>query len=126
MALQSAADSASRLRYQNRMDRHPSIYMFRDRNFAPAGDTIVSAASLNIVVDVYGGGGLKGERGLVEAFGGAATFRNDDSGDLYLGVWGARNASRFRRRLGQAVKDIMVVTGHPPARLVTWRTQQRP
>jgi len=107
------------------MDRHPSIYLFRTRRFAPAGDTVVSVASLTVVVNVYGGGGLKGEGALVEAFGGAATFKNDETGDLYFGVWGARNASRFRRTLREAVGDIMVAKRQPPGRFVWWHTKRR-
>jgi hypothetical protein len=44
----------------------------------------VTAAPLTVVVNVYGDGGLKGESALVEAIGGSATFRNDETGDLYL------------------------------------------
>jgi len=109
--------------YQVHMD---IIYHFRDRHFSPAGDTVVSAAPLTVVVNVYGGGGLKGEGALVEAFGGSAIFRNDETGDLYLGVWGARNASRFRQTLKEAVKGIDVVKGQPPGRLVWWHTQHTP
>lgn len=36
-----------------------AIYVFRDPHFAPAGDTFVSAAPLEAVVRVYGGGGSK-------------------------------------------------------------------
>ena len=109
-----------------RVGQPSSVYVFRDRHFAPAGDAIVSAAPLSLVVAVYGGGGLKGESGLLAAFGGAVTFRDDETGDLYFGVWGARNASRFRRTLREAVKDIAVVKGQLPGRLVWWHTQRRP
>jgi hypothetical protein len=79
-----------------------------------------------VVVNVYCGGGLKGEGAPVEVFGRAATFRNDETGDLYFGVWGARNASRFRRTLREAVGGIMVVKRQPPGRLVWWHTKRRP
>jgi hypothetical protein len=50
---------------------HSPVYVFREPRFAPAGDTVVCAAPLDLVVSVYGGGGLKGEGGLSAAFGGA-------------------------------------------------------
>jgi hypothetical protein len=65
-------------------------------------------------------GGLKGEGGLASAFGGAAFFRNDETGEGYLGVWGARNASRFRRTLREAGVDLDIIRKPPRARLV-WR-----
>ena len=99
------------------MNPRPSIYVFRDPHFAPAGDTIVSAAPLDLVVSVYGGGGLIGESGLSTAFGGAALFRNDETGECYLGVWGERNASRFRSAL-QAATDLTIAHEAPRARLV--------
>lgn len=34
------------------------VYVFRDRSFAPAGDTVVCAAPRDLVVSVYGGGAL--------------------------------------------------------------------
>lgn len=100
---------------------HPTstVYVFRDAHLAPAGDTVAAAAALDFVVSIYGGGGLKGEEGLSTAFGGAAYFRNDASGDSFLGVWGRRNASRFQSRLRQAAIDLTILHQPPPARL-TW------
>jgi hypothetical protein len=48
------------------------LYIFRDRHFAPAGDTIVYAASAELVISAFGGGGSKGEDSLSAAFGRAA------------------------------------------------------
>jgi hypothetical protein len=100
------------------MVQHPPVFVFRSTHFATAADTVVSAAPLDLVVTVYGGGGLKGEGGLAEAFGGAALFRDDDTGESYLGVWGARNASRFRHTLKEAGVNLSIVREPPRARLV--------
>ena len=70
------------------MSAHFPVYVFRDRGFAPGGETVVCAAPLDFVVSVYGGGGLNGEGGLAGAFGGAAFFRNDETGSSYFGVLG--------------------------------------
>jgi hypothetical protein len=103
------------------------VYVFRDRHFAPAGDTIVSAASRDVVVSVFGGGGLKGEAGLSAAFGGSAVFRDADTGLLYLGVWGSRNSSRFRRALRDGGVASHIVRGPPPGRLIFFSTNdERP
>src|SRR6266545_2542243 len=94
------------------------VYVFRDRHFAPAGDTVMSAAPIELVISVYGGGGTKGAGGLSAAFGGAAFFRNDATGDCYLGVWGARNASRFRSALRGSGAILLNFYKPPPARLI--------
>lgn len=107
------------------MKRPSSIYLFRSAGYAANGDTIVSAAPIDLVVSAYGGGGLKGEAGLVQAFGGAAFFRDEETGDRYFGIWGARKASRFRTALQAARADLEVIHGPPPARLI-WRTTTAP
>jgi hypothetical protein len=43
------------------MSQRFAVYVFHAVYFAPAGDTVVSAAPLEIVISTYGGGGLKGE-----------------------------------------------------------------
>jgi hypothetical protein len=99
-----------------------AVYVFRDPRFAPAGDTVVCAAPVDLVVSVYGGGGLNGEEGLSAAFGGAAFFRNAKTGSSFLGVWGARKASRFRSALRQRAV-LNIVDAPPPARLAWFRTK---
>lgn len=101
------------------------IYLFRSPAFAPSGDTIVAVASLATVIGVYGGGGVWGEGGLSSSFGGVAVFKNDASGDHFAGIWGARNAARFRRDL-QARMPIAVLKQAPDARLVYWSTNPAP
>jgi hypothetical protein len=104
------------------MGERSSVYVFRSAGLAPNGDTVVSAAPLDLVVSVYGGGGLHGAEGLERTFGGAAFFRNEQTGDSYLGVWGARNASRFRAAIRATGANLEVVNRSPTARLVWWST----
>jgi hypothetical protein len=80
------------------------------------------AASLDLVVSIYGGGGVKGEGGLSAAFGGAAFFRDEETGVSFLGVWGARNASRFRSALRRRAA-LSIIRDAPPARLVWFGTK---
>lgn len=105
------------------MAQRSSVYVFRSAGFAPAADTLVSVAPFDLVVSVYGGGGLKGEGALADAFNGVAFFRNDDTGEGYLGVWGRRNASRFRRALREAGVDLDIIREPPRARLVGVETR---
>ena len=99
------------------------VYLFRSLGFAPSGDTVVSVAPLDNVVAVYGGRGLVGEGGLSSVFGGAAVFKNDVSGECFIGVWGARNASRFRSEL-RARMQIVVHKQAPDARLTFWGAEK--
>ena len=62
--------------------------------------------------------------GLAAAFGGAALFRNDETGATYLGVWGARNASRFRTALRRSGAALDLIREHPPARLILFTTSK--
>jgi hypothetical protein len=98
------------------------VYVFRGGPFSPAGNTVVSAADLDAVVKVYGAGGIHNSAGLSKAFRGAVFFRND-SGQSFLGVWGARKASKFRSALKQAGLNIELVRSPPPARLIWWATE---
>jgi hypothetical protein len=91
------------------------IYVYRDPHFAPAADTVVAAARLGVVVAVYGGG-VFGEGGLAAAFGGAIVFKDNASDCRFLGVWGKRNAARFRAALS-AHCPIQVIDEAPPAPL---------
>jgi hypothetical protein len=95
-----------------------TIYVFRDPHFAPAGDTFVSAAPLEAVVRVYGGGGIKDAGGLSAAFGGAAVYRDDATSKIHLGVWGARKTAKFRNALKQSGVEVEIIKSPPPGRLV--------
>ena len=94
-----------------------TVYLFRSERFSPSGNTVVCVAPLEEVVSVYGGGGVEGEGGLSTAFGRAAVFKNEESGDYFIGVWGARNAARFRSTL-RSHMPITILKEAPNARLI--------
>lgn len=54
--------------------------------------------------------------GLSNLFGGHMSFGHLFSSNEYLGVWGHRNASRFRRVLREHLGEIEIVHAPPPAR----------
>jgi hypothetical protein len=99
------------------------IYTFRGSSFAPSGNTVVAVAPLEWVMAVYGGGGIVGEGGLSAAFGGAVVFKNEDSGEYFIGVWGTRNASRFRAQL-RAKMQVNILREAPIARLKFWGAEK--
>ena len=105
------------------MAERTPVYVFRDPHFAPAADTIVSAAPLEAVVKAYGRGGHKDTAGLIAAFGGAAVFRDDATEQIHLGVWGARKASKFRADLRRSGVDVDLVKAPPPGRLAWYSTK---
>jgi len=100
------------------------VYLFSSSGFAASGDTVVSVAPLDRVVAVYGDGGVVGEGGLSSSFGGAAVFKNDVLGKCFIGVWGARNASRFRSEL-RAHMQIAIIKEAPNARLAFWGAEKK-
>ena len=71
--------------------------------------TVACAASREAVVAAFGS-----EAQFERYFGGSMSFGLPSSPD-YLGVWGARNASRFRRILREAGFDFEVHVSPPPA-----------
>jgi hypothetical protein len=102
------------------------VYVFRTKSFARS-ETVATVASRDIVIAVFGGGGLKGTAGVEAVFCGSAYFQNNDTGAAYLGVWGSRNGGRFRSRIREAGMSVAIVHGPPPARLrVTTKLGKRP
>lgn len=95
------------------------VYVFRSDGFSRSGNTVVAVAPIALVTTVYGGGGVGGEASLSAAFGGAVVFKNDETGACFVGVWGARNASRFRADL-RTKTQIEVLNKMPDARLSRW------
>ena len=100
------------------------VYVFRTKDIAKS-ETVATVAPLDVIVSVFGGGGLKGATGLEAVFGGSAYFQNEETGAAYLGVWGSRNGGHFRSRLRQAGVLFTVVKEPPPARFKWFSTAKR-
>ena len=105
-----------------------TVYLFRPEGLVSENRSVktVCAAPTGLAVAAYGGGGRFEEDGVRSAFGGNAFYRDEETGQTFLAVWGARNASRFRTALRRKA-TIMLVREPPPARL-TWchRSIDRP
>jgi hypothetical protein len=109
-----------------------NVHVFRDPHFAPEGDTLVCIAERTKMERFIG-------KDEVEwAFSGHAVYRSKGrtkSGILsfvtaliwrrhtYVGVWGRKNASRFRRFLRERGAEIEIQRHAPPdVRLAYWTT----
>jgi hypothetical protein len=82
------------------------VYVYRDWQ-----DAVACAAPGPAVLEAFGGFPL-----FQTYFGGYMTFGRLLSRDEFLGVWGHRNASRFRRILAERFGDLEIVHAEPPAR----------
>jgi hypothetical protein len=76
-----------------------SVYLFKLRVTGSKQESVVCAATAEVVEIVFGGGGLFGEAGVETVFGGVIGFKNSESNERYFGVWGRRKAAMFRRRI---------------------------
>lgn len=77
------------------------VYVFRDASLARGGEATVSVADRKTV------DARLGKSWNERLFGGCAVYSDPNGQDL-AGVWGARNASRFRRFLREAGTELAV------------------
>ena len=93
------------------------VHVFRDHHFAPNdGNTVVCIAKLSAVKRF-----LTVEE-IDWAFSGYALYRSWPW-TTYIGVWGTKNASRFRRFLRERGAEVAIHRAAPPKfRLVCWKT----
>jgi hypothetical protein len=85
-----------------------TAYLFRDGHFAPSGDTVVCLADRLTIEAALG-------RGQLEIlFQGGAVYTDGAMKLDYIGVWGARNASRLRRLLRECGFEIVIDRRRPP------------
>jgi hypothetical protein len=97
------------------------VYVFRDPTFSPDGNTVVCVAPRR---------GMKrfmSTREVSRAFGGCAVYRRT-LWKTYIGVWGERNGSRFRRFLRERGAELNIHKEAPAnTRLLYWTTKdERP
>jgi hypothetical protein len=96
------------------------VHLFRAMHPSAHRSMLACAAPIDLVISVYGGDGIGGKDGLMAAFGGVGVFKNDDTGQRFLSVWGPRKAEIFLAALRASGADIEVVRRPPPARLVLY------
>lgn len=94
------------------------VYLWRDQRFARNEDTVVCVAPRDAVISVFGGGGMWNLDGLHRAFGGGIVFYASGQNILFQGVWGKRNASRFRTAFRQRGFKVMIIRAACP---FSWR-----
>lgn len=106
------------------------VYVFRDPHFAPDGDTLVCVAERaklerfipkDEVAHAFSGHAVyrRGNGNRVLSFVGALIRRKR----TYVGVWGKRNTSRFRRFLQERGAHLAIHRHAPPdLRLAYWTT----
>ncbi len=92
------------------------VYLFRDPHFAPDGDTIVCIAERTRMERFVA------KKEVAWAFSGHAVYRRWPW-KTYVGVWGRKNASRFRRFLRERGAEVTIRREPPPnVRLAYWTT----
>ena len=95
------------------------VYIFREAGFAPAGDTVVSIARRAAVKRYMS----KDE--IDAAFSGHVTY-HQPLWKLYIGVWGQRNGSRFRRFLRERGAELVLHYEEPPLMTRTASVRRKP
>src|SRR4051812_41707332 len=94
------------------------VHVFRDPHFAPEGDTLICVVQRKQMERFIS------KREVSQAFSGYAVFRLRWPWNTYIGVWGKRNTSRFRRFLRERGADIVIHRqAIPGLRMFYWATQ---
>ena len=101
------------------------IYLWRAPFQGNGSDTVISVAPAEAVTAVYGGGGIYDTEGLRAAFDGSVVFCNPETRAMFLGVWGARKASRFRSELRLSGAHVEILRHAPPAVMAVWSTRSK-
>jgi hypothetical protein len=92
------------------IDREVTVYVFRDSVVSGSAETVVSVAAQDDVIDCFGLDSLASD------FGGYVIYRDDEAGRKYVGVWGARHASKFRSALRKHFASVSTLHERPHAR----------
>jgi hypothetical protein len=104
-----------------------AVYVFRDPHFSPSGDTLVCIAEQRRLKQ------FMTKKEVAYAFSGCATYRRSGVGKsglfrwlerTYVGVWGRKNTSRFRRFLRERGAELVIHREAPePLRLAYFSTE---
>lgn len=83
------------------------VYAFRSCAFARNGDSVVCIGARKQLESLLGAGMLSA------TFFGYALYRDPNETE-YIGVWGARNASKLRRLLRECGAQVIIHRESPP------------
>ena len=103
-------------------DEVVKVYRFQAPQFS-SGGAEVNLAKVADVIDCFGGGGVKNADGLSPIFQGFAAYKDEVSGQEYLGVWGVRNCSKYRRLLREYFGKLEIVNEKPECRLTVYSSR---
>src|ERR1700731_1889975 len=81
-------------------------YVYRDGSLPCGGDPVVCVVDRAAADKHFGGGQIEC------LFGGYAVYTTPEGQD-FVGVWGARNASRFRRFLRERGAEVLIQRARP-------------
>jgi hypothetical protein len=102
------------------MSAQPTAFVFRDRHFAPSGDTLVCVCGRDFVEKTLGV-----ER-INVLFKGFVVYTSNATKQDYVGVWGRRHSSRFRRMLREHEPSLTISRARPvDVRLRLFNTMSR-
>ncbi len=100
------------------MTERLNIYIFRDPHFAPDGDTMVCVAKRSECERFLS------EKEINWAFSGHVVYRRWWPWHTFVGVYGRKNVSRFRRFLRERGADLIILRKMPArTRLLYWSTK---
>ncbi len=103
--------------YSAHMNSSMAVWLFRD-SLPSRSNTVVCVGEKESIDTAFGGGQL------AVLFKGEVVYRNDKT-RTYLGVWGARNASRLRRLLREQGVELLVKRTRPPDTRLSSLTVQK-
>jgi hypothetical protein len=89
------------------MSAQPTAFVFRDRHFAPSGETLVCVSERDFVEKTLGVERLK------VLFKGFVVYTSNATKQDYVGVWGRRHSSRFRRMLREHEPSLTISRARP-------------
>jgi len=95
------------LLYSAVMNPPLTVYVFRDR-IASRVNTLVCIGEKERIDEAFR------DRQLIGLFEGEIVYTNDALKKKYVGVWGARNASRLRRLLREQGLELLIQRTRPP------------
>jgi hypothetical protein len=92
------------------------VYVFRKAVDPTSKGTEITIARADAVVSCFGGNGIFNSNGLSALFDGCICYKDERTGDKYLGVWGVRKCAKFRNLMRKHFSSIEISREIPPFR----------